>query len=597
MTLVQPGHSGNNCLQADVPFTGSGWQEYWLTQTFPVAPGQYNYWLWRKYVNGWDVWGEMYWIYDAGGAEIYYSGWNTGDRHGASDVTDPDGFFRLNANQTVYRLVVPENGATMKIATASLSGDGAQITQLIDDLILEPIEPALGTITGRFVDTNDNGVASVYVGYKGSPNGLWDGAKNDWTITDENGYYTITAPIGQYYLAAYKDGYAPSADEKLVVNTGGITADTITLATAKDNLIYQRADLLVGSEIQETDTLDNAVDGNLYSLWRAKINVGYEGGAEFGPPQYLIAAFDGASDISDIVLYRECNAYFGDAWQSYEIDIMYSGTPLDPASWDDEASNIQTIYGNSYSTYGANIQSMVGLCAIPLDIQDALGVRIRFNNAHWAWKYAHVADLQIHGEGMYKSVQSIGEARTKPVDTPVAVGGKQLTALCNSDGAERYGVPANTAYIEENDRSSGIRLDVTGLDISTIQVGDTSSSLIAILGTVKETSAGEKYIQCDKIRWIEDIEPKIPAVGMNNRFAGTKMAEGLFVKVWGIATYVDATETTATYMLDDGSGKPIKLYTAFQTYVPEGVLIRVRGVLSIDAENTVLYMTEIMSEQ
>ena len=101
-----------------------------------------------------------------------------------------------------------------------------------------------------------------------------------------------------------------------------------------------------------------------------------------------------------------------------------------------------------------------------------------------------------------------------------------------------------------------------------------------------------KYIQCDDIRWIADKDTFIAPLGMNNRFAGSKMAEGLYVKLWGVATYVeDSGDTNAIFMLDDGSGTPIKLRTYGPAPAMPMGLVAVCGVLTYDGETPVLYMT------
>lgn len=600
ITSVTPGHGGTGkCASVDVP-TAPGWQETWLNQTFPIAPGQYNYWLWRKYVAGWDVYGEQYWIYNTDGGELVASGWNTGDRHGASGLSDPDGFFRLDANQTIYRIDVPADAATFQIATASLASD-SQITQLVDDLILEPVEATLGTATGRVVDTHGVGIADAYVAYKGSPNALMDAGQNDWVKTDGDGYYTVTIPVGEYFFAAFKEGFTPSSDALSAVN-GNAAAPTITLQAGKENIVLNRPDMLLTSNnLQDPDTLDNAVDGSPYTLCRLRWNDGYGPddpytGEDFGPAQWMIASFDGATNLSDIVLYREAKKGFGDDYQNYELQVMYAGNPSDNLSWEDPSSTVETIYSKNHSIYGTKIAAGVGLCAMPVNAHQALGVRVRFLWAHWQWKYGSLADLQIHGDSMYPAT-AIADAKTLPAETKLAIAGKQLTALCSTDGATNLGVPANTAFVENADRSNGIRIDVTGItNLAELEVSESGSSEISVLGTVK-TSNGVNYIKADKVRWISAKEPKIAALGMNNRFAGTNLAEGLSVQVWGIATSLPAVpgDDRAIWSLDDGSGTPIKLYTYYYPFFKSGDFISIRGVVTKDANGTVVYATDAVA--
>lgn len=160
-------------------------------------------------------------------------------------------------------------------------------------------------------------------------------------------------------------------------------------------------------------------------------------------------------------------------------------------------------------------------------------------------------------------------------------GGCQLTAM---PGA---GVPADAAYIEAKDRTSGMRVDTSGMGgpVTFVGVGDE----IRFVGTVKEAATGERYVACDAMYWMADLRP-LDALGMNNRFAATSLARGLFVKLWG---EVKSTGTDY-FTISDGAGDPIKVLCGMDRLkVPMpavGDKIRVRGVLSTDPTKVELLM-------
>ncbi len=182
----------------------------------------------------------------------------------------------------------------------------------------------------------------------------------------------------------------------------------------------------------------------------------------------------------------------------------------------------------------------------------------------------------------------ISDIKDLNVGDSVEVTGKQLTAIY-TDGS---GIPADTAYIEEADRAAGIRCDISEAGELYLGFGDK----VNVKGTFDVTAAGEPVIKVTAMDWVGDTRP-IEALAMNNRFASQKLAEGLFVKLTGTVVDGDSRVGVAEqyFLLDDGSvkdGEPIyiKVYTGVITAPAVGDVVKVRGVLGIEADGRVLYM-------
>ena len=107
---------------------------------------------------------------------------------------------------------------------------------------------------------------------------------------------------------------------------------------------------------------------------------------------------------------------------------------------------------------------------------------------------------------------------------------------------------------------------------------------------MKTTAQGERYIEADILqRSSQDNGASgvpIEAIGMNNRDACSAKALGLFVKVWGKV----GASGSGYFMLSDGSPSPIKVMCGSLTKPAADTTIRVRGVMSKDADGPVLYM-------
>lgn len=119
-------------------------------------------------------------------------------------------------------------------------------------------------------------------------------------------------------------------------------------------------------------------------------------------------------------------------------------------------------------------------------------------------------------------------------------------------------------YIQEQDRSAGIRVDKAG---HTVKQGD----IVSISGQIQRNSSGERFIAADEVTIIKS-NTEIKPLGINNTNLGgwswrwiktadntwvqvwlpfPALASGLFIRTWG---HVTQTDPLGTYLIiDDGS--------------------------------------------
>ena len=140
---------------------------------------------------------------------------------------------------------------------------------------------------------------------------------------------------------------------------------------------------------------------------------------------------------------------------------------------------------------------------------------------------------------------SIAAARQLADDTPVTLAHKAL-----------YLIRPGFGYIEEPDRTSGIRLEGN--------LSGNEGDLVVLEGTVRTTAAGEKYIQVAAMAGIGAVSLK--PVGCTGRGVRLGLVDGLLVRTWG--RVVSGTVGPESFRITDGSdetGLEIK------TYGPPGV--------------------------
>jgi len=121
-------------------------------------------------------------------------------------------------------------------------------------------------------------------------------------------------------------------------------------------------------------------------------------------------------------------------------------------------------------------------------------------------------------------------------------------------------------YVEEHDRSSGIRVAASSSDLDAVSVGD-NARVIGTLHWLDNDAEGERYIQAQHVIFV-DSAGELPELGMRHRDVGGNELDannlgvchargpfniGLLVTVSGMVTYRDDSDSPAFFYIWDGS--------------------------------------------
>lgn len=180
--------------------------------------------------------------------------------------------------------------------------------------------------------------------------------------------------------------------------------------------------------------------------------------------------------------------------------------------------------------------------------------------------------------GLQGLVNKISEAKAKTDGADVAFEGAQVTGIAGG------GIPTHTAFIEQPDRSSGLRVKLPDIMTHNIGAGDR----VIIQGRMATTAHGERFVEANRFerKAVDSSARPIDAIGMGNTDARSDLAGGLFIKTWGKVGEVDANSFT----ISDGSRDPLKVYCGSVEKPETGRVVRVRGIVSKDASGPVLLM-------
>lgn len=159
----------------------------------------------------------------------------------------------------------------------------------------------------------------------------------------------------------------------------------------------------------------------------------------------------------------------------------------------------------------------------------------------------------------------IGAIRDLPDGVRVTLGAKSLYFL-----AARFG------YVEEPDRSAGIRIEG--------ELVGTAGSAVSLTGTMRTSLGGERYVQVDDMSAGADL-PVAP-VGMCNRWLAEARSDGLYVAAWG--RVIAGSVTSNSYRVTDGSDEQgVLVVTQDSPSVGEGEFVIVRGAAGFDSGRVV----------
>ena len=157
---------------------------------------------------------------------------------------------------------------------------------------------------------------------------------------------------------------------------------------------------------------------------------------------------------------------------------------------------------------------------------------------------------------------SVGAARRLQAGGYAVIWGARVTAAFPGE-----------FWIEQPDRSAGLRI-VSGEPVS-------EGDMVVVTGHVTQ-AGGDRAIADALVTVLERGSAPAP-VGISNRSAGTEMALGLLVRVWGKRKAAG----DGWFTVDDGSGLPVTVRCdPFTAAPPEGQFAVATGVLSRDGEGS-----------
>jgi hypothetical protein len=166
----------------------------------------------------------------------------------------------------------------------------------------------------------------------------------------------------------------------------------------------------------------------------------------------------------------------------------------------------------------------------------------------------------------------LGAIRALPDGSRVAFAGK----------AVHYGF-AGRGYIEELDRSSGIRCDA--------ELGDSVGRPVEIWGTLMTDSTGERYVLPVFIMvYFAPITPVDPVLATNATARG-RMLDGMRVRVWGTVQSVTDGNTIVISDGSDESGLVVRNESA-PISAPAGAFVVVTGAAGWNGSR-IIYATEV----
>jgi len=182
----------------------------------------------------------------------------------------------------------------------------------------------------------------------------------------------------------------------------------------------------------------------------------------------------------------------------------------------------------------------------------------------------------------------IEQAKTLPDGEYVSIAGK----IATSGAADFQGF----FYLEEADRSSGIRITVPGWPVPGLLEG----SVVQVVGTTGTTADGERHIVASSVVITSSAAPLRPLGMIQRSIGGGDLGApplgqygvtggrgvntvGLLIRAWGTVT----SSGSGYVVLDDGSGSPLRVDTSTLPAPPEtGSFVTIIGISSLKTEGS-----------
>lgn len=199
---------------------------------------------------------------------------------------------------------------------------------------------------------------------------------------------------------------------------------------------------------------------------------------------------------------------------------------------------------------------------------------------HWIGFWIPAAGTEVP-----QVVDKLGAAKLLEDNTLVSISGM----IATTSVTDRFN---SFFYIEESDRSNGIRISCPNWPVTGLEEG----RVVSVVGRLGTTPAGERQIVAPSVVVTATPAPLAP-LGMNNRAlgggsfgvpplgqlgiaGGTGLNNvGLLVQTWGRIDYKDPGG--AYILITDGSGGSIRVDTVGLTGIPDSGYLSVIGLSSL----------------
>lgn len=208
--------------------------------------------------------------------------------------------------------------------------------------------------------------------------------------------------------------------------------------------------------------------------------------------------------------------------------------------------------------------------------QSAAGLVSDSEYIHWIGFWAgEIADPVV--------CSSVSDAKSHPDGTLVSVGGKVATSA--------IGDFAGFFYVEEADRSSGIRVSIPPDDVAGLARG----SVVNVIGTLGTTAHAERELTGPMVIIVGSITPVKPLGMINRSLGGANLGAppegqagvtggsglntvGLLVTTWGRVSYLPG----GVLAIDDGSRVVVRIDSSTLSTLPaDDSYVFVTGVSSL----------------
>ena len=222
----------------------------------------------------------------------------------------------------------------------------------------------------------------------------------------------------------------------------------------------------------------------------------------------------------------------------------------------------------NYTSYGRRFIYLSDLSGASENVDFALKFLWQFNTKIDNGDYGDLDNIKVTGcisgkDGFCANVKDLSNG------TVVSLVDKVL-----------YYKSGSVGYIEEDNRTSGIRIEGTSLSSASV------NKLVSVAGKMQTKTNGERYIALDAVTPLGD--GSVRALGVNNRAVKSAGMDGLLVTVWG--TVKAGSVTANSFIITDGSDEEgIKIITSGSPGVSPGAYVTVTGAAGIEAGKRVIY--------